>query len=106
MTEGLPTIAQGPLRPETIIAALELDSATWQKSETVILQVNDRILTQGLPAGISNSLLSETIQLNLQNSLPPIAQAVAQQILLDLLGDRHNLTIDKDATKTMAEQAA
>ena len=63
-------------------------------------------MTQGLPAGISNSLLSETIQLNLQNSLPPTAQAVAQQILLDLLGDRHNLTIDKDATKTMAEQAA
>ncbi|MFN9175361.1 MAG: HDIG domain-containing metalloprotein [Synechocystis sp.] len=106
VTAGLPTIAQGPVQTETIIAALHLDNATWQTTAAVILQTHDRILTQGLPAGISNTLLSETIQLHLQDSLPPTAKPVAQKILMDLLGDRHNLTIDKDATKRMAEQAA
>ncbi|MEB3160144.1 MAG: hypothetical protein VKL20_01650, partial [Synechocystis sp.] len=103
---GLPMIAQGSLNSDTIIAALQLDNATWKTTEAVITQTYDRVLTQGLPAGIGQPLLSETIQLHLKGFLPPNAQPVAQRLLMNLLGDRHNLTIDKEATKRMAEQAA
>lgn len=101
----LPSLGPIPLQTEAIAAALQLDDGTWQRTKQVVLPVFDRIVTQGLPAGLNQSLLNETIQLHLQDSLPPDAQAAAQKILLDLLSDRHNLTIDKDATKRMAEQA-
>ncbi|MEB3227066.1 MAG: HD family phosphohydrolase [Synechocystis sp.] len=106
VVEELPMMAPDNLSTDTVIAALQLDSSTWQTTQTTILKTYDRILTQGLPAGISQPLLNETIQLHLKGALPPEAKPIAQKILMNLLGDRHNLTIDKEATKRMAEQAA
>lgn len=95
----------GRLSPKVITAALELNQPTWETTQQSITQVHDRILIQGLPAGLPNVLLLETIQLHLRNALPPQADFVAAQILAALLKDQNNLTIDKEATKLQAEQA-
>ena len=93
------------LPPQAIVAVLELNQPTWKATQQSITQVHDRILTQGLPPGISNSLLLETIQLHLRNVLPPNPSFVATEILLALLENQHNLSIDREATKLQAEQA-
>ena len=87
------------------IGALKLDGPTWQTSQQTIIQVHDRILTQGLPAGITPPLLGETVQLHLRNTLPPQAHQVAENSLNNLLRDKYNLTVDKEATKNLAEKA-
>lgn len=87
------------------IGALKLDGPTWQTTQQTIIQVHDRILTQGLPAGITAPLLGETVQLHLRNILPPQAHQVAENSLNNLLKDKYNLTVDKEATKNLAEKA-
>ncbi|WP_228024211.1 HD family phosphohydrolase, partial [Synechocystis salina] len=87
------------------IGALKLDGPTWQTTQQTIIQVHDRILTQGLPAGITAPLLGETVQLHLRNILPPQAHQVAEGSLNNLLRDKYNLTVDKEATKNLAEKA-
>ncbi|MEB3309129.1 MAG: HD family phosphohydrolase [Snowella sp.] len=94
------------LSPDIIIEALQLDNGSWKATQQAINQTFNRILIQGLPPGISQNLLEETLQLQLPTSLPAIAQKIAQGILLALLSDNHNLTIDKEETKRYAEQAA
>jgi putative nucleotidyltransferase with HDIG domain len=95
----------GRLSPKVITAALELNQPTWETTQQSITQVHDRILIQGLPAGVPNGLLLETIQLHLRNALPPKPDFVAAEVLAALLKDENNLTIDKEATKLQAEQA-
>ncbi len=89
-----------------MLSALQLDEATWKTTQQTITQVFDRILVQGLPAGIPPVLLTETIQLHLRNIVPPSAKKVAQNSLLALLHKQHNLTVDTVATKEHSEQAA
>lgn len=104
--ENLALVNVAQLSPEAIVKALQLNNATWNTTQQTIYQVSERVLVQGLPPGISQTLLEETLRLQLQNVLPPTAQTVAQEILLALLKDNYNLTIDKEETKRYAEQAA
>ena len=94
------------ISPETLVTALQLNDSTWKVTEQTIIQVFDRILIQGLAPGISSELLAETIRLHLRNVLPTNADNVAQEVLLALLKEGHNLTIDKEETRRYAERAA
>ena len=87
------------------LEALKLDLPTWKTTEQTIIQVHDRILIQGIPAGITAPLLGETIQFHLRNTLPPQSQQIAETSLNNLLRDKYNLTVDKEATKNLAEKA-
>ncbi|MFM8293999.1 MAG: HD family phosphohydrolase [Microcystaceae cyanobacterium] len=89
----------------TLGMALQLQEKTWKATQSQVIQISDRILTQGLPQGLPPHLLRETIQQQLSPQLPPSAQTVAQDILLTLLADQHNLSIDREATQQQAEQA-
>ena len=93
------------LSSEIIVTALQLNDPTWQTTQQVIIQVFDRILVQGLPPGISPTLLRETIDLHLRNILPTQSERVATEVLFALLDNQYNLTIDKEETKRQAEQA-
>ncbi|MFM7573493.1 MAG: HD family phosphohydrolase [Snowella sp.] len=94
------------ISPETLVTALQLNDSTWKVTEQAIIRVFDRILIQGLAPGISPELLAETIRLHLRNVLPTNADNVAQEVLLALLKEGHNLTIDKEETRRYAERAA
>ncbi len=94
------------LSPETIIAVAGLTDASWNSSQQRINQAFERILRQGLSAGISTELLHDTIQVHLRDLLPAPATLAAEEILFALLDNKYNLTIDKEETRRQAEQAA
>ena len=81
---------------------LRLSDAEWEQVRTDILQAGDRILTQGIPPGISQSLLQETVQVQLENDSS--GRAFAIDALTQIL--RPNLIEDREETKRRSEQAA
>ena len=93
------------LSRETLELALQLPEKTWRVTQAQITQVSERILTQGLPQGLPPHLLRETIQQQWSPQLSPAAQTVVRDLLLTLLADQYNLTIDREATQQQAEQA-
>lgn len=88
---------------------LSLRPEDWQTTRTALESTMARILTQGIPAGFSQSLLQDTLQIQLTSGLP--TASMAQDILMVMLrpnGEmlRSNLVEDKEEIKKRAEQAA
>lgn len=81
---------------------LRLSDQEWLATEAQILAASDRILTQGIPQGIADSMLTETIQVQISGS--PLAQPFMVDVLTTHL--KPNLIEDKEATKRRSEQAA
>lgn len=81
---------------------LRLSDGDWEQIRRNILQAGDRILTQGIPQGVSQSLLQETIQAQLENE--DIGRSFSIEVLTQTL--RPNLIEDRDETKRRSEQAA
>lgn len=81
---------------------LRLSDKQWQDTEKQILQASDRILTQGIPKGISDNLLAETIQIQVDK------ESVVSPFAIELLSStlKPNLVEDKEETKRRSEQAA
>ncbi|BFM40880.1 hypothetical protein OLK001_28060 [Synechocystis sp. LKSZ1] len=94
------------LSPKTLVTALTIKPSLWTTIQADIRQAQERMLTQGLPGGISRTLLQETIQANLSGTQSREAKQVAEEILFVLLQDQYNLVIDTEATKRQAERAA
>lgn len=94
------------LSPETLVTSLTLKQSLWTTLRADILRAQTRILTQGLPGGISPTLLRQTIQANLQDTQAREGKQVAEAILFALLQDQYNLVIDTVETKRQAERAA
>lgn len=86
------------------LSLLDLSNDVWQKTQTGILQAAERILTQGIPPGLPDSILQEALKIHLRSLVPIEAEPVANQLLLWAL--RPNLTEDTEQTKLFAEQAA
>ncbi len=86
------------------VSLLDLSNDVWQKTQTGILQAAERILTQGIPPGLPDSILQEALKVHLRSLVPIEAEPVANQLLLWAL--RPNLTEDQEQTKLFAEQAA
>jgi putative nucleotidyltransferase with HDIG domain len=94
------------LNTETQVAFLQLSEPTWQKTKNAILQVGEKILIQGIPPGIPENLLQETVTMHLNNYLSTETKPIATNLLMGILQEQHNLVEDKEQTKRRAEQAA
>lgn len=77
----------------------------WQNLETAVQQASHRILVQGLPAGISESHLQDTIAMQISDRISSRQQPLAQNILLGALQGQANLMEDRQATKEQAAKA-
>ena len=62
---------------------LRLSTADWQNTETQLLTISDRILTQGIARGIADELLLDTIDVHLEANIVirPFMQAVLAEYL-------------------------
>jgi putative nucleotidyltransferase with HDIG domain len=94
------------LTPEVFTTFLNLDDNNWQTTEKTLKTTLNRILLQGLPPGIPDYLLKEIIKNQLESTTSSVPQPAITQLLMKILHNQHNLTVDKEATKQRAEQAA
>ncbi|MEA5536036.1 HD family phosphohydrolase [Crocosphaera sp. XPORK-15E] len=95
-----------PLSPELIGLSLNLDDQTWNKTQKTLITTLQKILTQGIPPGMPDYLLTDIIAIQLDSSLSPSALQMATGLLMKIVQNQHNLTVDKEETKRRAEQAA
>lgn len=82
----------------------EISEAAWQKTQTEVMQVADRMLAQGVSPGLNQSQLETAIALNLQSATPSESRAIATKLLLTAL--KPNLVKDEEQTRLQAEKAA
>lgn len=94
------------LSNEDIVTLLSLSDQSWQETKKLMLQTCQKILIQGVPRGMPTELLQETISIHLASLDSEKTQAIATQLLLKVLSEQPNLTVDKQETKHRAEQAA
>ncbi len=85
-------------------AFLDLPDVDWQRAQPRINQIAEIILTQGIPPGLPQEVLENTIKLQLKGTVTPAAELFATRLLLQTL--RPNLVSDVERTRLSAEQAA
>lgn len=83
---------------------LALTDAEWSKTRDVIRVTVERILSQGVPPGLPNTILESAIQSHLSTDLSPTAIPIATRLLTTVI--KPNLVQDPGQTKLRAEQAA
>jgi cyclic-di-AMP phosphodiesterase PgpH len=88
-----------------LIAVSKTGDRDWQNLEKAVRQASRRILTQGIPSGISESHLQDTIAWQISDRLPNREQSLAQNILLAALQGQVNLIEDRQATQEQATKA-
>ncbi|GBF79410.1 metal-dependent phosphohydrolase [Aphanothece sacrum FPU1] len=100
------TFKTSGLTPKLTLDFLNLDDSTWKKSKPILRQTLQRILTQGIPAGMPDYIHRDILNIQLQGILSSPAKETATELLMAILQNQHNLTVDKEETKRRAEQAA
>ncbi|MBE9006760.1 HD family phosphohydrolase [Fortiea sp. LEGE XX443] len=98
----LETATPDRVNPETII--LDLSDDNWSTTYTQVRQIAERILTQGIPEGLPDSILQNAVSLHVQAVVPKDAEDLATKLLLAVL--KPNLKKDEEKTKLQAQQAA
>jgi cyclic-di-AMP phosphodiesterase PgpH len=83
---------------------LEINQETWEQTKQGTLAVSERILTQGIPQGMTQNNLEATIKIQIGSLIPATTESIIHQLLLDIL--RPNLVEDREETLRRAEQAA
>lgn len=83
---------------------LKLSDPDWRSTATGMHQVAKRILAQGIPPGLSASILHDAVKMHLKTHVPSTADPVATKILTSIL--EPNLKPDAEQTRRQAEQAA
>lgn len=83
---------------------LNLSDSDWRQTQTRSLQAADRILAQGIPSGLPQSLLREAVKLQVKDWVPTGTDTIATKILLAAL--QPNLIRDETQTRLSAERAA
>ncbi|BDA70924.1 7TM receptor with intracellular metal dependent phosphohydrolase [Rivularia sp. IAM M-261] len=84
---------------------VDLTEEDWKNTQTIIKQIAERILAQGISPGLPNSVLTEAVRLNVQSSsVPKEAQELATKVLLNVL--QPNLITDGAKTQENVELAA
>ncbi len=76
----------------------------WQQTQTTLRQTLERVLAQGISPGLPPQHLAKAIRLHLKGDIPPVAEANATALLINIL--QPNLKEDREKTKESAEQAA
>lgn len=85
-------------------SVLDLSDNDWQQMRTRLPNTTGQILAQGIAPGLPQSLLSEAIKLQVRGIGSPEAEAIAAQLLINIL--QPNLVRDEEQTRLRAEQAA
>lgn len=93
---GIPSIYDARL--------LDISDKTWEKTRQQIEKTATEILTQGIPPGLPDRILRETVQLQVKQWASSPADEIASKILLQVL--QPNLVKDEEQTRLRAEQAA
>ncbi|RUT09084.1 HDIG domain-containing protein [Dulcicalothrix desertica PCC 7102] len=84
---------------------VDLTEEDWKNTQTLIKQIAERMLAQGISPGLPKSVLTEAVRLNVQSSsVPKEAQELATKVLLNVL--QPNLITDGAKTQANVEVAA
>ncbi|MBW4471128.1 MAG: HDIG domain-containing protein [Stenomitos rutilans HA7619-LM2] len=102
--KSLPDTATLAGKPVYDASLLSLTDPEWRLTQTRILQAADRILAQGIPLGLPQSLLNEAVKRQVDDWVPAGAEAIATNLLLAVL--QPNLVKDETQTQLMADRAA
>ncbi|MBD1841950.1 HDIG domain-containing protein [Cyanobacteria bacterium FACHB-63] len=94
----------GLIQPPYDSTMLEISDSTWQKTQSEVMQIVDRMLAQGIAPGLSPDQLETAIELNVEDTMPPETRAIVTKVLLASL--KPNLTRDDAQTHVQAEKAA
>ncbi|MGK7940228.1 MAG: HD family phosphohydrolase [Crocosphaera sp.] len=94
------------LTPQLLTTFLNLDDPSWQATQKTLTTTLHRILLQGLSPGMPDYLLNEIIKNQLEINKSSVPKSAITKLLSKILENQHNLTVDKEATKQRAEQAA
>ncbi|ABA19660.1 metal dependent phosphohydrolase [Trichormus variabilis ATCC 29413] len=96
------TITTQTIYHETVL--LELSDYEWTQTQKGIRQGAERILAQGIPAGLPQSVLQNAVTLQVQAFVPKSAESLATKLLLAVL--EPNLKKDEEQTREHAQKAA
>jgi cyclic-di-AMP phosphodiesterase PgpH len=81
-----------------------LTDAEWSSTKSGIRQALERILLQGIPPGLPDSLLENAVRAQLDLAIPSASKPLASKILMNAV--RPNLVQDPEQTRLLADQAA
>ena len=95
-----------PERRQAMLALLEFSEEDWQESRKQLQETSQQILKLGIPPGMPSSLLKDALRYALKSIEPPAAKTAAIDLFLVVQQGKTNLTVDREATKNRAEQAA
>jgi cyclic-di-AMP phosphodiesterase PgpH len=97
-----------PLSPDLdtafIQAIVDLPDADWQKIRVAVPKTAERILIQGIPKGLPQSILTDAVKVQLRGMVSATAEPIASRLVLVFL--QPNLIPDEEQTRVRAEQAA
>ena len=93
-------------RRQAMLVLLQFSDEEWQETRTKLQETSQQILKLGIPPGMPSSLLKEALSYSLKSVEPTTAKTAAIDLFLVIQQGKTNLTVDKEATKNRAEQAA
>ncbi|PAX60047.1 HD family phosphohydrolase [Brunnivagina elsteri] len=96
--------SQNPNSPYNNDLVLDLSSEDWINTQTIIQQTAQRILAQGIPPGLPQTILEDAIKRNLEYAIPVEAEPFASKLLLATL--QPNLKKDEAKTQIQAKNAS
>ncbi|MBD2345124.1 HD family phosphohydrolase [Anabaena subtropica] len=99
---SIDTITTQTIYHETVL--LELSDDEWIQTQKGIRQGAERILAQGIPIGLPQSVLQNAVSLQVQAFVPKNAESLATKLLLSVL--QPNLKKDEEQTRKYAQKAA
>jgi putative nucleotidyltransferase with HDIG domain len=83
---------------------LDVPMQDWANTQGYLRRVAERMLAQGIPAGLPPEVLDQAVHLHLNDTVPRSLEPFARQILLSAL--QPNLVEDTDRTLQQADMAA
>ena len=83
---------------------LDLTDNDWLKTQTGIHKIAERILAQGISAGLPKTILNDAVSLQVELSVPSEAEPLAKNVLLAVL--KPNIKQDEAQTKQQGELVA
>jgi len=81
-----------------------LTDSEWSVTKNGIRQALERILLQGIPPGLPDSLLENAVRVQLDLGIPVASKPLSSKILMNVV--RPNLVQDPEQTRLLADQAA
>lgn len=83
---------------------LDLTDNDWLKTQTGIRKIAERIMAQGISAGLPKPILNNAVSLQVESSVPVEAESLTKNILLAVL--QPNIKQDEIQTKQKGQQVA